>query len=87
MSRPRRDCVHPGNMRLWLLTYVGPYAGCDSVAGFVVRAEGEDQARHIAAEAGRDEGGNSWLRADLATCVELTAKGEPGVVLRDMHGC
>lgn len=54
----------------------------DKAFGFVVRAESEADARALANEEHGDEG-DAWLDPALSKCVELTADGEPGVVLRD----
>ena len=50
--------------------------------GYVIRAETEEKARHIAAERGTDER-RGWLSSEYSTCVELFADGEEGVILDD----
>lgn len=65
----------------------------DKAFGFVVRAESEAQAREFAqADAGDEEIGPDydtkiavWQDPARSTCVELTALGDAGVVLRDFH--
>lgn len=61
----------------------------DKTLGFVVRAETEQDARQIADENGMEEnrgGKHPWLDAALSTCEELTADGEPGMILEDHAG-
>lgn len=62
----------------------------DKAFGFVVRAETEAEARQFAAEQGGDENpssdsaeGSPWLDASLSSCVNLTAEGPAGVILKD----
>ncbi|MHC4620581.1 MAG: hypothetical protein ACYTEQ_22770 [Planctomycetota bacterium] len=62
----------------------------DKCFGMVVRAATENEARAMAQ--GVDESGDyeedmrgAWLDSTLSTCTELTAEGEPGVVIRDEH--
>lgn len=78
-------------MKLWLLqqredvTWPHPI-GYDYACGFVVRAATEDEARGYAEEMAGDEtrkGHPVWLDPALTDCRELTADGEPGMVLRD----
>ncbi len=60
----------------------------DKPFGAVIRAETEQQAREIAAEEVR---GNrfgefpAWLDSQMSDCVELTAEGEPSVIIEDAH--
>ena len=68
---------------------------CDKCFGFVVRAETEENARNIAHENAGDENrgeflGNQiantkepWRNPEYSTCIELTADGEPEIVIRD----
>lgn len=86
-------------MKLWLLRPIdenaGPWAPTyDLMFGFVIRAETEQQAREIAEENGgceNEEGYYSsalkvvWCDSALVSCVELTAEGEPGVVIHDFN--
>lgn len=69
----------------------------DKVFGFVVRAENEEEARKLANEEGRNEncdirhtvnrtGGKPWLDSNFSECVELTEKGDKGVIIRDLAG-
>lgn len=55
----------------------------DRAFGFVVRAETEKDARFIAGKDSGDEMHSSWHDASLSTCVELSAEGEPCVIIRD----
>jgi pyocin large subunit-like protein len=60
----------------------------DKAFGFVVRAPDEAAARALAQADGGDEGGYTntkpaWTEADMATCVEPTADGPAGVIIRD----
>jgi hypothetical protein len=56
----------------------------DTVVGFVVRAEMEEDARGLAdAEAGDEGNDDPWLDEQLSTCVELTADGPAEVVIQD----
>jgi hypothetical protein len=63
------------------------YPWYDKIFGQVVRAETEQQARQIATEQAADEAKgefkDAWLNSQYSTCVELSADGEPGVILRD----
>lgn len=68
-------------MRLWLLSRYGRDA--DTVKAFVVRAEDVASARDIAGRAVVTCEETTWADPTRSTCVELTANGEPGVVLRD----
>ena len=82
-------------MKLWLLLPVdglndlnNPWEPWyDKAFGFVVRAESELEAREMASRSGGDEVErglpNPWEEPSLSTCVELTADGECGVVMRD----
>jgi hypothetical protein len=71
-------------MKLWKLDRVhsDPYYAC--ARGFVVRAESEEMARLMASGLAGEEGMDCWLTGS-STCVELTADGAPGVVLRDFQ--
>lgn len=52
--------------------------------GFVIRAPTEESARRIAAEAAtHDFHQGAWLNPEWATCEEVTAEGEVGVILDD----
>lgn len=67
----------------------------DRAFGFVVRAESEEDARNLAdADAGDENRGefmgnkiadtkNPWKDAKYSTCIELTAGGEAGVIIKD----
>lgn len=71
-------------MRLWLLRPVtGWKPWYDSAFGFVVRAETEERARHIASTEAGDEGSVVWFDPAKTTCVELQAAGPEEIVLRD----
>ena len=78
-------------MKLWLIRPRDPTSGAwdpwyDRAFGFVVRAETEEQARKFADAAAGDEKRSredAWLSPDLSTCEELTADGDPGIVVRD----
>lgn len=85
-------------MKLWLLEpledeshpfMAGPWdASRDYFQGFLIRAASEAEARKIAAENGGDEtkqvpGLNPWLDFKSSSCKEVTAEGEPGVVMFD----
>lgn len=88
-------------MKLWLLTPHDPNSGLwltwyDKAFAFVIRAETEEKARIQAQNLGGDEvpgkfseeGPSStlpWCDTSLTTCVELTAEGEEGVIIRDLH--
>ena len=71
-------------MKLWLLTLDDKLGGWDRNCGFVIRAETAYDARRIANENKADEG-PVWMDPTAVTCEELTAEGEPGVVLADFH--
>lgn len=75
--------------KIWLLvpcTDEGPWEPWyDRCFGFVIRAETEEQARHIASEDAGKEGEDAWLDAALSVCYELTgANGSNGVIMRDV---
>lgn len=79
-------------MKLWLLKSIRG-TGWDEVAAMVVRAPTEDAAREIAQKNGGDEVNPLryrdppvpyWLGDEYSTCEELTAGGEPGLIVRDM---
>lgn len=67
----------------------------DKAFGFVVRAKNEQEAREFAtADAGDESRGEfldgktadtkqPWIDPKYSSCVELTAKGESGVVIKD----
>lgn len=73
----------------------------DKAFGFVVRATTENDARAFAEEEHGDEGEGQyygpveklqktkrvqvWLDPSWTSCVELTAEGEEGVVLKDFR--
>ena len=74
-------------MELWLLRPIDE-STCwtpwyDKAFGFVVRAETEDDARHIAASRSGDEEAAAWLDDTISSCVPPTGDGEVGVVMRD----
>jgi hypothetical protein len=82
-------------MKLWLLR---PVDGCDlwtpwydKAFGFVCRGETEDEARALAqAEGGNETGWGknqppAWTDPNNSTCVELTADGDAGVIIRDFE--
>jgi hypothetical protein len=84
-------------MKLWLLRPIEGDAlwspWYDKAFGFVVRAKCEADARLLAHRAGGDEvkkkkdkylyiAESAWS-AEHSTCVELTAKGEAGIVIKD----
>lgn len=69
----------------------------DKCFGFVVRAETEATARRIAQENACDEKSDSflgiktadtttpWEDSKYSTCEELTADGDEGIVIEDVH--
>lgn len=81
-------------MRLWLLerrddrpAEPDPWAPqWDTATGVVVRAETEAQARSLADSCRTDEnmrGIRPWLLDQYTSCTELTADGEPEILLID----
>lgn len=73
-------------MKLWLLQCNKDFGYYDTARGFVVRAATQDDARQLADQEGWDETDaihHPWLIPELTSCVELTAAGEPGVILAD----
>ena len=72
-------------MKLWLLERNSLRVNDDEASGFVVRAEDETQARFFAGPQAGDEGESTWADERKSTCVELTAAGVSGVVLRDFN--
>ena len=81
-------------MKIWLLEPVNglpvdddPWEPWyDKVFGQVIRAGSEEEARKVAQENGEDECrrdfATPWLESRYSTCVELTADGEPGLILK-----
>jgi hypothetical protein len=67
----------------------------DKCFGFVIRAETEGEARHIASQNGGDENdtvyfGNqetvdlkAWLNQKYSTCLEITPDGKKGIIMSD----
>lgn len=72
-------------MKLWLLTRRSDKPTYDVANGFVVRAPDEATARELCARDAGDEGPDRWRGDWGSTCEELTATGEPEVVLRDFN--
>ncbi len=81
-------------MKLWLLRPVeglsredDPWIPWyDKVFGFVVRTESEKSARRLADFDACDENSetiNPWLDSRYSTCQELSAEGEPGIIIQD----
>ncbi len=75
-------------MKLWLLRPVddqtAPWNTWENIIhGFVVRAEDEAAARHLAAGECCDEGPDAWLEGEHSVCVELNPEGSPCVILED----
>jgi len=71
------------SIKLWLLKRKDVWY--DEAAGFVIRAQREQDARVIASEYAGGEGAEVWLDPEDSTCTELTRDGEPGVVLEDFR--
>lgn len=78
-------------MKLWLLRPRDPPPvpnpwdpWYDLPFGLVVRAESELAAREIA-HGENPAPQQAWRRSNASTCVELTADGEPGVIIEDVH--
>ncbi len=69
----------------------------DKCFGFVIRAETEEDARRIAHQhAGEENRGTfleckitdtkePWLDSKYSTCKELSAEGEEGLIIEDVH--
>ncbi len=57
----------------------------DVVREMVVRAADEQAARRLACLNHGRETADAWLSADMTSCVELAASGEPGVILVDAY--
>jgi hypothetical protein len=72
-------------MKLFILKRFSETPQYDVNNGFVVRSMGEDEARGYAAKEYGDEGSDTWMNASRSSCIELTADGEAGVVLRDFN--
>ncbi len=75
-------------MKLWLVKRTDDTEQqWDIPIAFVVRAENEPRARQIASSnpdpTGYEQPESRFLDATFATCTELTADGEPGVILED----
>ena len=68
-------------MKLWLVQRQWP-DNYDVLNGALVRAVGEMTARRMVAEAHGDEGYDVWFSAGTR-CIEVKAKGEPGILLKD----
>lgn len=87
-------------MKLWILRPVetqlkfDPWLPWyDKSFGFVIRAKTEIEARNIAHDNGGDENYmryqdndiKPWLDSNYSTCLELTKKGETGLIMLDFH--
>jgi len=87
-------------VKLWILQPIEDHPSgnwspwFDKAFGFVVRADSESEARNFADMESGDENGRNWSRRDVmnpwldpetSTCVELTASGDAGVVMKDFH--
>lgn len=65
----------------------------DKAFGFVVRAETEKEARQFIGKEAGDETRNGspgggerpdvWTNPKFSSCVELTAEGDKGIIIRD----
>lgn len=83
---PPRPVEPPAPRRLYLLKACDEPGPEDKVAGFVVCATSELEARSLAARQALDEGARCWLSADQSTCQDIGQPAddvEVGVVLRD----
>jgi hypothetical protein len=58
----------------------------DQVAGFVIRATTEADARSRAATESREEGMVVWNDPAQSTCTRLVDDGATGIILRDFRG-
>ncbi len=73
-------------MHLYLLKPIKPWEPWyDKVFGFVIRAEGEAEARWIASKKHGDEGREVWLDPLQTSCVNLEESLDKGLILRDMR--
>lgn len=89
LLRPRDDLPSDPVSNPWEPWY-------DKCFGMIIRAESETAARLLAAkqrtgfghyvsfEHACNEGGGAWLTEKLSTCVEISADGEPEVIMRDV---
>ena len=85
------EAIREVEMKLWILRPKEGLKGvddkwrgvCDTAYGFVVRAESERQAREFAAADRGDEGESAWLNPLYSDCKPLSARGVPGVIIRD----
>ena len=73
-------------MKLWKLEPLSDWKPWyDTMAGIVVRADTEEDARAIAQEYSGDENRQyprPWLDSEVTSCVELTVEGEAEMILR-----
>ena len=70
-------------MKLYLLKR--RVTGYDQVAGFVIRATTEADARCRAATECRDEGMVVWNDPAQSTCIRLVEEDAAGIILRDLQ--
>jgi len=70
-------------MKLYLLKR--RVTGYDQVAGFVIRAANEADARCRAATNAGDEGMVVWNDPAQSTCWRLADDGAAGIILQDFH--
>ncbi len=56
--------------------------GWDEHAGFVVRAKDENEARQLAASAGREDW---WSFPEQTSCEVITTKGQSEIILEDFN--
>ena len=71
-------------MKIWLLKQ--PEFNYYYIAGFVMAAISEKQARLLASKEAGEEGAEIWLDPARSTCEELTANRAKGFILRDYCG-
>jgi hypothetical protein len=74
-------------MRLWVLKRHIAYVGKGEMAGIVVRAKTNIDARRVAAEHAGSEGSAIWLQGVESSCEPLSASlaCSEDVILRDIR--
>jgi hypothetical protein len=83
--KKQRDTETEGatDMKLWLLEQRN--FDYDEMAGIVIRANHESEARHEASKHAGSEGWGVWCDPAHTTCERLTEEGSLGFILRDFR--
>ena len=73
-------------MKLWLIQRIDKDSvSYDEYDAFVIRAETEQEVRHIASGKHGDEGGHVWEDSAITSVTELLVEGEAEVILASFN--